>query len=594
MFDKLSNNHFTHRHSGTYAFVFVVVITLMAAMLVVWNVQHRVQVFQQSQQEISETAAQSAANEIELLVSEKRRLVRLFATQHNAEISTLAANPDDDAMRERFEQRVAAYFPGMFGVTITGSDNTPLLADFDQTLGDVCLADIRAFAHTNYLNDLFVHPHPDGYHFDIMSPWNSAASGQSGTESNGIFFVSFTLDGIARLLRHSQVKNHTLLLVKRSDLSLIEVSSEGGRNQMSREHHLSPAEIASISYSRPIPGTLWEIQALPDSTALAAFRTLVNREAGGVMALFLLAAAIMLYLVGQAEHHRGRAEQAQMEANHQLSTTITHLRETQQQLIESEKLAALGSLVKGVAHEINTPLGVGVTAASHLQEEVRTLARNAQDDKLTRSALNRFIENAQMANQMLVANLDRAASLVRSFKQVASDQSEEHRNHFHLNECLDSVAGSLRPRLQAGHHRIEVDCAADIAMDSYPGALSQTITHLSVNALDHGFSDDRAGTLSISCRRNGDRVRITCSDNGSGIPTEVLARIFDPFVTTGRGQGRVGLGLHIAYNQITGILGGRINCESTPGNGTHFYLDLPLTAPVLTPRNGSLNARVSS
>lgn len=589
MNDALSNNQFTHRHSGSYAFVFVVVITLMAAALVVWNVQHRVKVFQHSQQEIAETAALSASNEIELLISEKRRLVQLFASQHAAEISTLAADPDNDDKREHFEQLAAAYFPSYFGVTITGNDNTPLLADFDQRIGDVCLADIRKFAHNNYSNDLFVHPHPDGYHFDIMSPWRAPGA----SAESGVFFVSFTLDGISRLLRNSQVKNHTLLLIKRSDPDLIEVSGEGGRNQMTREPRLSARETADISYRHQIPGTLWNIEVLPDATGLAAFKTLVNQEAGGVMALFLLAAAIMLYLVGQAEHHRGRAEKAQMDTNRQLSTTIDNLRETQRQLIESEKLAALGSLVKGVAHEINTPLGVGVTAASHLQEEVRTLARSAEHEALTRSALKRFIDNAQMANQMLVANLDRASALVSSFKQVASDQSEELRNTFHLNECLDSVTDSLRPRMQAGHHHIELECPPDINMDSYPGALSQTITHLAVNALDHAFNDDRAGTLTIRCKCQDERVRIICSDDGAGIPPEVLARVFDPFVTTGRGQGRVGLGLHIAYNQVTAILGGRINCESSPGNGTRFHLDLPLTAPVLNPSSRNARSRLS-
>jgi len=301
--------------------------------------------------------------------------------------------------------------------------------------------------------------------------------------------------------------------------------------------------------------------------------------------LFLLASAIMLYLVGQAEHFRGRAERAQMETNRQLNATIDNLREAQQQLIESEKLAALGSLVKGVAHEINTPLGVGVTAATHMQEEVRALARNMQNDKLTRSGLRQFVDNAQMANQMLVANLDRAAKLVHSFKQVASDQSEQVRSQFTLSECLDSISVSMRPKLTQSHHRIELNCPTNIRMDSFPGAVSQSLTHLISNALEHGLDPAQPGTVSIDCHRNGKRVRITCSDNGGGIAPDILARIFDPFVTTGRGQGRVGLGLHIAYNLITATLGGRINCESSATTGTRFYIDLPLNTPEIHSRD---------
>jgi len=310
------------------------------------------------------------------------------------------------------------------------------------------------------------------------------------------------------------------------------------------------------------------------------------------MALFLLACAIMLYLVGQSEHYRGRSEQALIDSNRQLNATIDHLRETQQQLIESEKLAALGSLVKGVTHQINTPLGVGVTAATHLQEEVRRLARQVQDDQLTRSALQHFIDTAQLANQMLVANLERATRLVHSFKQVASDQSEQNRESFQLFDCLEGVAVSLRPRLQDGRYRIELDCPPNISMNSFPSALSQTITQLAINAVQHGFDEQASGTLSIRCRPNNGRLRITLKDDGRGMEPEILARVFDPFVTTNRGQGSVGLGLHIAYNLVTGVLGGRINCESSPGSGTSLYLDLPLAAPEL--RVASNRARVGA
>lgn len=594
---------FHQRHSGTHAFAFVAVITLMAGLLVAWNAQHRITSFEQGQATIAEAAAKSAANEIELLIGEKRRLLRLFAGQYADEIAALTRAPDDEQLREDLEARVAAYFPQHFSVTIADQGGMPLLTDFEQRVGDVCLADIQTFARNDYLNDLFVHPNPEGYHFDIMAPWSTSGDvtghpSDSQASAHGVFFVSFKLDEVARLLRHSEIARHTLLLVKRSDPALIEIAARGGRNQLQRDPRLTEQELASIRYRRPIPGTLWDVAVLPNLSALAAYKRDTQVEAGGIMALFLLVSTAMLYLIGQAEHQRSRAEQAQLQTNRQLQDTIKHLRETQEQLIASEKLAALGSLVKGVAHEINTPLGVGVTAASHLQDEVNALAAQLRHKQITRSQLAGFIDTAQMTNQMVVANLDRAVGLVQSFRQVASDQSDDIRRDFNLYQCLDGVVASLAPRVEQNGDRIELDCPHDLDLDSYPSALIQVLTQLSINALDHGFgsgaSSRSGGTLSIDCRRRGDRVRITCSDDGAGMAPEVLSRLFDPFVTTQRGQGYVGLGLHIAYNLVTGTLGGRINCDSQPGKGTRFFIDLPLQAPQFGGSSASDSQRSSN
>lgn len=572
------------RHSGAHAFAFVAAITLMAGALVAWNAQHRVASFEQSQTHIAEAGAKSAANEIELLISEKRRLVRLFADQQADAIAQLSQDPENDDLLYDMETLVDAYFPQHFALTIADPHGEPLLTDFSERVGNACLADIESFAHNNYLNDLFVHPNPVGYHYDIMAPWGQSGVGDAKLTAKGIFFVSFHLNEIARLLRNSQTDSHALLLVKRGDPSLIEIAARGGRNQLARDPRLTEQELRDIDYRRPIPGTLWDIVVLPDQAILAAYKRDTQIEAVGIMALFLLVSAVMLYLVGQAEQHRSRAEQAQLQANQQLQDTVKHLRETQKQLIESEKLAALGSLVKGVAHEINTPLGVGVTAASHLQDEVNSLADQMRLKSLTFSQLARFIDNAQMANQMVVANLDRAVGLVQSFKQVASDQADAVRRDFNLRECLDSVVASLAPRLEQGNKRIELSCPQELDLDSYPAALFQVVTQLSINALDHGLGETATpagGTLSIDCVRRGERVRITCADDGAGMPTEILARVFDPFVTTQRGQGYLGLGLHIAFNLVTGTLGGRINCDSELGKGTRFFIDLPLHAPYL-------------
>ena len=266
------------------------------------------------------------------------------------------------------------------------------------------------------------------------------------------------------------------------------------------------------------------------------------------------------------------------EANARLSTTIEHLKLTQAELVRSEKLASLGALVAGIAHELNTPLGNGVMALSTLIASLRTF-RKEMESGIKRSSLDKLLEAMDAGTDIAFRNLSRAAELVASFKQVAADQSSSQRRSFMLGEVIEEIILTLRPLLKRHDVAVRVDIAEGLSMDSYPGPLGQVVTNLISNAVTHAFDGRSERRITISATAEGDEaVRITLADNGTGIPDTLLPRIFDPFVTTRMGRGGVGLGLHICHNLVIQTLGGRIAVASTAA-GTTFTLTLPLCAP---------------
>lgn len=262
--------------------------------------------------------------------------------------------------------------------------------------------------------------------------------------------------------------------------------------------------------------------------------------------------------------------------NQDLQQTIDELKQAQQQLVHAEKLAALGGLVAGVAHEINTPLGIGVTAASYLEQETKRLGIELEESRLTAESLQRFRQTAMESTQLILRNLMRADKLVKSFKQVAVDQSSEAKRVIDLCVYLQEIMNSLHPTLKRTKHVVEIDCPDGLVMETYPGALYQVVVNLVLNSLLHAFGDQAEGLISISARRDGEQVVMTYRDNGSGMSEEVQKQIFDPFFTTKRGEGGSGLGLHIVWNLATQVLGGWITCESKPGAGSQFELRFPV------------------
>ena len=262
-------------------------------------------------------------------------------------------------------------------------------------------------------------------------------------------------------------------------------------------------------------------------------------------------------------------------ANQHLQQSLENLNKAQAQLVQSKKMAALGGLVAGIAHEINTPAGVGITAASHLQAQVEKYQQRYFSGTLTRSDFETFLTIARESSDIVVHNLQRAADLIRSFKQVAVDQSSGEQRLFNLKKYLEEILLSLRPRLKRTGHQVTINCPDDLELYSHPGAFSQIITNFIINSLLHGFENKPAGEIIIDAQHTNDNLVLRYSDNGKGIAEEELKKIFDPFFTTKRGQGGSGLGMHIVHNLVTQLLKGQIHCDSTPGAGVNFTISLP-------------------
>ena len=277
---------------------------------------------------------------------------------------------------------------------------------------------------------------------------------------------------------------------------------------------------------------------------------------------------------------RLEAESELIASKQKTEIAYEELRETQNSLIEAEKLAALGGLVAGVAHEVNNPVGISVTVASTLARRCETFSEELKSGDLRRSRLNEFIEGIREASNMLLSNLNRAAELIQSFKQVAVDRSHAERRVFDMRSLTDQIMLSLRPTLSKRNIALSIDCPENLEVNSYPGAWGQVLTNLTLNAVTHAFSPDADGEISIVVRQpDAEHVEVAFSDNGQGMNEEVKRRAFDPFFTTARGRGGTGLGLHIVHNIVTNRLGGRITISSEIGRGVRFRMVLPTTAP---------------
>ena len=263
-------------------------------------------------------------------------------------------------------------------------------------------------------------------------------------------------------------------------------------------------------------------------------------------------------------------------SNQELLNTLATLHQYQHQIVETEKMASLGQMVAGVAHEVNTPIGLGVTASTLLQDRLTDIQHAFDSKKLTSSQLQKFLAESKENLSIIYRNMERAASLISSFKRVAVDQSNDNRRQFNMQQLINEVLLSLRPNLKKTQHQILVNCDADLELDSKPGPINQILINLIMNSLIHAFEHMEQGEIRIDVSVSNDRCLLNYQDNGAGVPETIKKRIFDPFVTTKRGEGGSGLGMHLVYNLVTQALNGKIQLESTLGQGLTINIDFPV------------------
>jgi signal transduction histidine kinase len=275
--------------------------------------------------------------------------------------------------------------------------------------------------------------------------------------------------------------------------------------------------------------------------------------------------------------------------NRELEKTLKDLSHAQGELMRQEKLASLGALVAGIAHEVNTPLGICVTAVSHLVEETQDVRERFAQNKLTEQDLEGYFGSTEEILKILTNNTQRASGLIRSFKQVAVDQSSDDVREIVLAQYIEETLKSLRPKLKGTRHTIVVDCDPALHVRSVPGAISQILTNLVINSVTHGFEHVEEGKIRIGVRNTGTNLVIDFIDNGSGMTADTLKHLFDPFYTTKRGQGGSGLGANIVYNLVTTKLGGTITVDSAPGLGLHYTIRLPVQPPQAVVKAGAVS-----
>ncbi len=268
-------------------------------------------------------------------------------------------------------------------------------------------------------------------------------------------------------------------------------------------------------------------------------------------------------------------------ANQRQSEALQTLNLAKEELVRSEKLAALGALVAGVAHELNTPIGNSITVASSLKQNVQDIIKHKQNGTLTSTEFDTFCIQAEEGYQLLESSLHRAVEIVGNFKQVAVDQSSDRRRSYDLKTVIEEITRTLRHQFKHTPYTLDAAIPDNIEMNGYPGALGQILNNLILNALKHAFDDRSEGRVSVTAELVGEeRVLISVTDDGNGIPAQLRNKVFDPFYTTKMGKGGSGLGLYIVHNLATATMGGNLTLECGESNGTTFKLDIPREAPV--------------
>lgn len=373
--------------------------------------------------------------------------------------------------------------------------------------------------------------------------------------------------------------NNQLLEVKQAELQKRTIDINEMSDLINHNRQLLLSQTAEIDQQKR-ELTDFQAQVMQQSASLQAQSATIKTQSVAIYisVVLIFAVVVIITLIYRSAKLKQKTNQELEHKNNELKTINQKLSTTQKQLVESEKMAALGGLVAGVAHEINTPIGVSVTSVSHMMDTIKVFKEDYAAGNIKRSQLETLVDNLDESSDILSRNLTRASELIRSFKQVSVDQTYEERRPFEIRSYLKEVIQNLQHKIKQKQHTVNIDCDDTLSFYSYPGIFAQVFTNLIVNSLVHGFSDKDKGEMVIQVKAEASRISIDYYDNGKGIPDKVRPNIFNPFFTTNRSAGGTGLGLHICYNLVTQKMGGDIECLPHE-QGAHFHLDFPADEP---------------
>lgn len=408
--------------------------------------------------------------------------------------------------------------------------------------------------------------------------------------SGPVLVLVADLDAIAQLLPDYQARMQGIIMTLDGPLQMLELTPvlwhvRLALDQVGVAATLAAGWLGAVARADQATQELFAMDAKAERIerqlrlTRADYNDLTNRLLAQVQDLTVAKQALgELNLSLESRVNARTADLAQ--ANASLSKTLDELRTTQKELVRTAQLAGLGSMVAGIAHELNTPIGTALTGATAMAESARSIQSRYAQGQLGRKALDEFLQGTQDISELLERNLTRAAERIAQFKRVAVDVGNEERHRFKLMDVITGTMAFLAPKIEGTRYRLTLELDQSIELDSYPGAISQVLNNFVTNALMHAFNEREIGTMVLrTALCDGDALEITFSDDGNGVCADQLPHLFEPFFTTRFGQGGSGLGLYIVYTQVRDLLGGRVEVNSVPGQGTCFTVTIPLVAP---------------
>lgn len=527
---------------GRYYSRYALVILLLVGAILAWEAWTSTRNFHDYHKNLAENSVTGTADELELLLNELQRSMRLFTDENDTLFAEIHRNPDNEAAWLLLEQDVQRHFPEYFSMTLTRADGAVLRPDFDNKVGELCQQDIHAFIEDNYDLQGYVHPNPQGYHFDVMVPWSKDGISQ------GVFFLSFPSDMLARTLRRIQSPGHALMLLHSDKGGLIEVTGDGSRIQLSRDFTLAADEQARILARRSIGNSHWELVDIADQRL---FRAELLRKTGYSAVIFIAFMVIGLFMLQQLRRMEARRRQAEKQAQRHQSD-LAHI----------DRINTMGEMASSLAHELNQPLAA---ISTYCQAGLRIIENN--EDKPEKLA--HALEHASIQSQ-------RAGQIIRQMRQLAS-KGVVRREPVDINQVINDTVNLVREEMKRKNISLTLDLDRDLPeILADETQIEQVILNLLHNAIEAmSYESESAQRLLItSSQPDPASIQVTVNDTGPGMDKETLDRIFDTFYTTR--QDGMGLGLSISRTIIEAH-GGQLWATSTPGTGSTFSFTLNST-----------------